>query len=354
MQPTEPGAADVDMPYAPTPMRLEETRTPMALETAPPAAPTVTGTDIPAPKPREVNKHIIRRGGAPSGEQPAGAAKVPVTEMAPEPAPETDVPIEPRTPGGKVPIAQPPAGIPQTQATATPAGTVIQAANPHDIPESWKKYQEHIAADPTREVALLYNHDLDQWAIVQGGPGDVPTLAAMQRLGWEVRDTALARHSHPVGPGGLTTEQGLLPSGRKGDIEIVRRDAPKGEPSAAAHMSAIDVMTARGRDRTFIFYDRRTDMWIVDYPAAGERGGRGRVSFKLIDLPKLVRGTLRVLAGRTREQWPTCARNRSTQNSASGTAGGQGSHKGRGHRAEDRQSRRNDRRDPRTVAGPEE
>jgi hypothetical protein len=280
MQPTEPGAADVDVPPAPTPMRLEETRTPMALETAPSAAPTVTGTD--APKPREVNKHVIRRGGAPSGEPPAGAAKVPVTEIVPEPAPEREAPIEPRAPSGEVPPEQPQA-IPPAQATGTPAGSVIQAADPQNLYESWKKYQERIAADPTREVALLYNHDLDQWAIVQGGPDEVPTLAAMQQLGWEVRDTALARHSHPVGPGGVTREADLLASGRKGDIEMVRRDAPKGEPSAAAHVSAIDVMTARGRDRTFIFYDRRTDTWIVDYPAVGERGGRGRVSFTSMD-----------------------------------------------------------------------
>jgi Domain of unknown function (DUF4157) len=280
MQPTEPGGADVDVPSAPTPMRLEETRTPMALETAPSAAPAVTGAD--APKPREVNKHVIRRGGPPSGEPPAGAAKVPVTEIVPEPAPEREAPIEPRAPSGEVPPEQPQA-VPQAQATGTPVGTVIQAANPRDIPESWKKYQQQIAADPTREVALLYNHDLDQWAIVQGGPGEVPTLAGMQQLGWEVRDTTLARHSHTVGPSGLTAEPSVLPSGRKGDIEMVRRDAPKGEPSAAAHVSAIDVTTARGRDRTFIFYDRRTDTWIVDYPAVGERGGRGRVSFTSMD-----------------------------------------------------------------------
>jgi hypothetical protein len=159
----------------------------------------------------------------------------------------------------------------------------VQDADPHDLVKAWKLYQQHIAADPSREVALLYNHALDQWAVVQGGPGSVPTPEGMRRLGWEVRDTTLGRHSHPVGPGGVTSTPNLLPSGRRGDLQLVRGEAARGEPSAAAHMSAIDVMIDRGSgpvpDRTFLFYDRQIEMWIVDYPVSGAGAGRARVSF---------------------------------------------------------------------------
>jgi GNAT superfamily N-acetyltransferase len=159
----------------------------------------------------------------------------------------------------------------------------VQAADKHHIGEAWKLYRQLIAADPTREVALLYNHQLEQWAVVQGGPGSVPTLDAIRLLGWKVADTSLARHSHPVGPGGVASEPNLLPSNRRGDLELVRSDAHKGDPLAAAYMSAIDVMIDRGSgpqpDRTFLFYDRKTNMWTVDYPVAGKHGGRARVSF---------------------------------------------------------------------------
>lgn len=52
--------------------------------------------------------------------------------------------------------------------TGVPIGMPVQAADKHHIGEAWKLYRQLIAADPTREVALLYNHHLDQWAVVPG------------------------------------------------------------------------------------------------------------------------------------------------------------------------------------------
>ena len=283
----EPDAAKPTAGLDEPAVKVAETTLPVA-EPAAVANPSVsepaaTAANTSAPKPREVNKYVVRRPTAVSktqhSQQPAGVPKPLVDETVPQTkkaVPEAGAPIGPKVPGGD-------AAQEHTQVTGAPTGMVVQADDPYHIIEAWKLYQQQITADPTREVALLYNHDLDQWAVVQGGPGSVPTLAGMRRLGWEVRDTALARHSHPVGPGGVTSEPNLLPSGRRGDLPIARGDAPKGEPSAAAHITAIDVMTARGPDRTFLSYDRKADMWIVDYPAVGGRGGRERVSFVSMD-----------------------------------------------------------------------
>jgi hypothetical protein len=268
----ESPAVDVDVP-------MEPPRVSMALE------------EPAAPKPREVNKHVVRRPTAASAAQttepPTNVPKPPaVTESAPptKPAPPEGEPaIVPKAPGGDPAQEHTQVGGPRTRVTGTPTGTVVQDADPHDLVKAWKLYQQHIAADPSREVALLYNHALDQWAVVQGGPGSVPTPEGMRRLGWEVRDTTLGRHSHPVGPGGVTSAPNRLPSGRRGDLQLVRAEAARGEPSAAAHVTAIDVMVDRGAgpvpDRTFLFYDRRSDMWVVDYPVSGKGRTRERVSF---------------------------------------------------------------------------
>ncbi|HEY7201409.1 MAG TPA: hypothetical protein VIC57_14400, partial [Candidatus Dormibacteraeota bacterium] len=115
----------------------------------------------------------------------APEAAVPEPAPAPERVPE---PAAPRAPGGER-AAEP------TQVTATPEGAVLQADDPHHLVQAWKLYRKQIAADPRREVALLYNHATDQWAVVQGGRGGVPTIDAMRRLGWEVKETTVGRHS---------------------------------------------------------------------------------------------------------------------------------------------------------------
>jgi hypothetical protein len=166
-----------------------------------------------------------------------------------------------------------------TQVTGAPVGAVYQASDPHHLVEAWKLYQQRITADPRREASLLYNHKLEEWAVVQGGPGSVPTIEGMRNLGWEVDDTTVGRHSHPVDDTGQTAEENLLPSGRGGDIDVVRSDSYKREPAAGPQWHAIDVMTSQGSDRTWVFYSRETGIWTVDYPAVGARGGRDRVSF---------------------------------------------------------------------------
>ena len=267
---------------------------PAAVAKPPVSEPAAPAANAPASKPREVNKHVVRRDvtKAQPGQQPAGVPKPPVAETVPQtkkpvpetrkPVPEAEAPMGPKAPGGDRAQEHTQVGGPQTRVTGAPTGMVVQADNPYDLRDAWNLYRQHIAADPTREVALLYNHRLEQWAVVQGGPGSVPTQDAILRLGWEGSDTTLARHSHPVGPGGVTSPPNLLASGRRGDLPIARTEAARGEPSEAAHVTAIDVMVDRGSgpqpDRTFLFYDRRTDMWIIDFPVAGERGGRDRVS----------------------------------------------------------------------------
>jgi hypothetical protein len=67
--------------------------------------------------------------------------------------------------------------------TGVPIGMPVQAADKHHIGEAWKLYRQLITADPTHEVALLYNHHLNQWAVVKGGPGSVPTLDVISLLG---------------------------------------------------------------------------------------------------------------------------------------------------------------------------
>ena len=162
------------------------------------------------------------------------------------------------------------------------AGEVAQAADPHHPVAAWTLYRAHIAADPRREVALVYNHALDQWAVVQGDRGGVPIAEAIRSLGWPPDHSIEARHSHPVGAAGQTAEASVLPSGRGGDIDVVASQAAKREPGTSLH--AIDVVGPGGvPDRTFVVHSPATGLWTVDFPDAGEPGGRGRVSFASVE-----------------------------------------------------------------------
>jgi hypothetical protein len=192
-----------------------------------------------------------------------------VSALANRPTPELHSPA---------PSVQAPGGKP-THAGA-PEGTVHQHADPHNPVDAWKLYVEHITADPHREVALIYNQHLDQWAVVQGGRGKVATEAAMQELGWSKEDTILARHSHPVGVAGQTSEANQLPSGRGGDVQIVGEQSSKHREGAATDWHAIDIVGPGGKpDRTWLMHSAETGLWTVDFPDAGEFGGRGSKSF---------------------------------------------------------------------------
>jgi hypothetical protein len=235
----------------------------------------------------------IQGGLAPAAETPAGGPEVvPAEGKAVEPAaPEPGAaPVEPRAlePESAIEPAAPGApgdefAVEPTKVEPTAAGTVLQPDDPHDLVGGFKLYKRQIAADPTREVALLYNHATDEWAVVQGERGMVPTIEGMRRLGWEVKETTVGRHSHSIGRGGQTSEANQLASGRGGDVDMVRADSFKREP-VGVQWHAIDVTLEGGRpDRTWVFYSRETGLWTVDYPDAGERGGRGRVSFSSVE-----------------------------------------------------------------------
>lgn len=190
----------------------------------------------------------------------APASKAPARPVVPTPVePELQAP----TPPGKLaPVAE---------------GALLHPADPANPVEAFKLYKARIAADPAREVALVYNHTLDQWAVVQGGPHSV-SMASLRAAGWAPKDRTLARHSHPVAPDGRTRAPSLLPSGDGADLSVVRVDAGKrGATGANLHM--IDVVTARGPDRTLVSFDPATRRWTVDYPGGGPGGGRGRLSF---------------------------------------------------------------------------
>jgi hypothetical protein len=207
----------------------------------------------------------------PLPQQPETTTAPTASERAPtkprSPQTETDSPSL-RAPGAESPQSG-------TMGSGPPTGSVIQAADPHDIPSAYKLYKQLIAADPRREVALIYNHKTDEWAIVQGDLSSVGTPQAMKEKGWEIQESSVARHSHPVGVDNQTPEHNQLPSGRGGDLSVVEGNAPGGGDS---QWHAIDITTSKGPDRTWII---RTPegLWTVDYPDPAERGGRGRVSF---------------------------------------------------------------------------
>ena len=155
----------------------------------------------------------------------------------------------------------------------TPEGHVLQIVGDNEV-EAWRAYKKAINADPTREVALLYNHRLKQWAVVQGNEKMVPTIAAMKKMGWAAKETTLGRHSHPVGESGDTSDPNLVPSGRGGDLPIIKGDASKGPAAEGPHWSAIDVVVDGKPERTWIFYERKTGYYTIYYPDAGGHASR--------------------------------------------------------------------------------
>ena len=179
---------------------------------------------------------------------------------------------------GSAASAKSPAG--GTAQSGALEGTVWQAGNKDSEAEAFKLYRRQVAADPGREVAMIYNHDVKQWAIVQGGPDSVPLNEVLARLGWDRKSTSAGRHSHPDGVlAGQTAELNHLPSGRGYDLDVVRGDSYKGPATEANQWHAIDIMIDGKPDRTWVVYSRKTGEWTVDFPDKGERGGRGQKSF---------------------------------------------------------------------------
>ena len=177
-----------------------------------------------------------------------------------------------------------------TQSDRVREGSAHQAGDPGNEIEAWKLYGRLRAQDPSREVGLMWNERVQQWAVVQGGPNETAFGAAMRELSWAAADITIARHSHPTRRStGATADQDLLPSGRGGDVSGIAKDAARGGPERARAWEAIDVMVRRGpgeaptADRTWVVYDRATNTWIVDFPVPGPRRGRSRLRFSKIE-----------------------------------------------------------------------
>ncbi len=109
---------------------------------------------------------------------------------------------------------------------------------------------------------------------MQGNEKMVPTTAAMRKIGWQTKDTTLGRHSHPVRETGDTSDPNLVPSGRGGDLPIIKGDASKGPAQEGPHWSAIDVVVDGKPERTWVFYDRKNGYFTIYYPDAGVHASR--------------------------------------------------------------------------------
>ncbi len=161
-----------------------------------------------------------------------------------------------------------------------PTGEHVRPPGPGDPTDNpldgYRTYKRWVAADRTREVALIYNFQLDLWVPVQGTTGRVPVTRALEQLGWRAEDTTLEWHSHPVTEGGATSDPNLLPSGIQSDLRLAQQDAAKRE---GRQLSSIDVVTERGPDTTRVFYDQAKRTWLVDYPEPGPVPRRDRRSF---------------------------------------------------------------------------
>jgi|GEM_PF-6935247 len=249
--PGAPGATPAPDPAVAPPAPAPATPAPARAGGAPASAPSVPAPPAPAP---------------PAPAAPSSAAPSAAT-TAPDAAPR------PRTPGTAD------GGSGASAATRTGPRTE-QPARRDDDADAYRLYMRRVTADRTLEAGLLYNHARREWAVVQGEAGHIPLDEVLAELGWTRADTILARHSHPVGAGGDTALPALLPSGRGGDLDVIRGDASKGaDAPVQPQWSAIDVVVGGRPDRTYVFYDRAADRWTLHYPEPWARGGRARVTF---------------------------------------------------------------------------
>lgn len=213
---------------------------------------------------------------SPGGASPTGGE--PTTGATPR-GPDTGAILTHGGPGlGSAVSSRPPSG--EAPRSGAKEGTSWQPANKDNDVEALKLYRSQLDADPSREVALIYNHDVKEWAVVQGGPDKVSLGQVLARLGWNPRSTTAARHSHTSGAlKGALAELTHLPSGRGFDLDVVRGDSYKGPETEANQWHTIDIMVDGKPDKTWVVYSRKTGEWTVDYPDKSERGGRGQKTF---------------------------------------------------------------------------
>lgn len=185
-----------------------------------------------------------------------GSARPPTSDVT-VPVTESDI------------ISETPVAVPDSNRKRAVGESELLGDNEVD---AWRAYRRWRADDPSREVALVYNHDAKQWAVVQGTAHSVDTIAAARALGWDPAHTAISgRHSHPPDASGVTPEGDLFPSGRGRDLDMTRTDAARSDDGQ--QWSAIDVTTPHGADTVYVFYDRKSNVYTVRSPdpAAGPR-----------------------------------------------------------------------------------
>lgn len=226
----------------------------------------------------------IVKAAAKGGKTP-GTADEPTATAADEPkggSPRAGTPDEDAIPVDEADIIQEtPMALPEPGSTTkvgpAPAPTPKRAVGSSVVlgnneVEAWRVYKKWRTDDPSREVDLMYNHDLKKWAVVQGSADEVDPIVAARALGWEPKDTmALPRHSHPRGRSGVTEPEALQPSGRMRDLDMIKADASKVDSGDGVHWAAIDVTTTHGPDTVYVFYDRKSNYYTVrsPNPAAG-------------------------------------------------------------------------------------
>jgi hypothetical protein len=165
-----------------------------------------------------------------------------------------------------------------------PVGEYAHLENPSDPLEAYATYKQWIKDDPSREVSLLYNFQLDEWAVVQGERSMVDIQQAYKRLGWRPEDAVLDSHNHPARVTGkdgttgrqklVTSEENRQPSGVREDLGVYAGDAAK---RSGPQISAIDVETEQGTQRVLTSFDPAQKTWTVSSPRPG--GGRDQRVF---------------------------------------------------------------------------
>jgi hypothetical protein len=146
-------------------------------------------------------------------------------------------------------------------------GDCDQPMDVHDPIEAYRMYQAWRRDGSGREVSLIYNFMLDEWAVVQGERSTVDVNAAYKRLGWKPEESVLERHPHPAREEGVTPEANLHASGVREDFGVYEKDAAKRE---GTHLSAIDVVVLRDgqpvADRVLVSYDTASKTWKTNSP----------------------------------------------------------------------------------------
>jgi hypothetical protein len=235
----------------------------------------------------DANGTLVVTNRVPAAFQADAVPSGPVRQSPDQTEPSNDPAHATTEPGVSTPTGRPTlrdmtvAGAAIGKPPARPDGLVTQAPDPKNLVDAYKLYREHIRDDPRREAAILYNHVLDEYAVIQGDAGKVDITTARRQLGWPEDHVTVAEHSHPVGKSGGTPEHMQVPSGRGADVDRIAFDAAK---RSGTNWHAIHVTRPDGTiDRTWVVFSPETGLYTVDYPDPGERGGRGQVTFRDVE-----------------------------------------------------------------------